>query len=107
MTHPSPGLLGLGLLFTLSLTLLPACGAAPDDPPPVGSEGSLPTSGLPTCGEDEGCPCPTPGETVECKVYRTSGSYVSCSIGQRLCGDDHKWLGCTGGDQAAGDGGQS
>ena len=99
MTHPSPGLLGLGLLLALSLA---ACGAAPDDPapPPAGSEGALPTSGLPTCGIEEGCPCPHPGDSVDCKVYRTSGSYVSCSVGQRVCSDEGRWGACTGGDQA-------
>jgi len=86
-----------------AVVALVGCGAADDHPPPTaaGEQAVAPTSGLPGCGTEAGCPCEKAGEVAECKVYRKSGDYVSCSIGQRLCGDDLKWGECTGGDQVA------
>ena len=77
-----------------------ACGSADDHPPSTGG-GTIPPGGVPQCDNDTGCPCLNPGQTIECKVFRTSGDYVACSLGQRVCGDDHKWGECIGGDQIA------
>jgi hypothetical protein len=92
---------------SLAALALVGCGAADDHPPPTGTgeeagvPGAAAAHGLPTCGTEAGCPCERVGDAVDCKVFRTSGDYVSCSIGQRLCGPDLKWGDCTGGDQVA------
>jgi hypothetical protein len=43
-----------------------------------------------------GCACDAPGKTMECKVYRKSGDYISCSTGTMTCGDTRKWGSCEG-----------
>lgn len=43
-----------------------------------------------------GCACTTPGATADCKVYRKSGDYISCSSGTMTCTDAHKWGSCEG-----------
>jgi hypothetical protein len=88
--------------FLAALALV-GCGAADDHPPPtgVGDEAGVPVNGLPGCGTEAECPCDHAGDAVDCKVFRKSGDYVSCSIGQRVCGEDLKWGECTGGDQVA------
>jgi hypothetical protein len=90
----------VGVFF--AVVALVGCGAADDHPPTgTGTEAVAPTSGLPGCGTEAGCPCERAGDATDCKVYRKSGDYVSCSIGQRVCGDGLKWGDCTGGDQVA------
>ena len=86
------------------------CGNSPDhaagiDPGDAGTVKPIPTGNACDTPND-GCACATPGETVDCgRVERTSGSYVSCSMGQRTCTDD-KWGACIGDDSARGFGGE-
>jgi hypothetical protein len=109
MTHPSPTPRGSGFVLVLSLAAIGVvgsvvgCGAAPDDHAPIGGPATIPSTGIPTCGTEEGCPCEHAGDSVDCKVYRKSGDYVACSIGATVCGEDLKWGKCTGGDQVAAD----
>ncbi|HEY5372375.1 MAG TPA: PA14 domain-containing protein, partial [Polyangiaceae bacterium] len=76
------------------------CGNSPDhaagiDPGDAGTVKPIPTGNA--CDTpNEGCACAMPGEQVDCgRVERTSGSYVSCSMGQRTC-TDGKWGACIG-----------
>lgn len=84
-------------LLSLSLVLV-ACGD--DRPSGVGGDGTqLPPgtpSGDPCKPVGPSCPCATAGETSECKVYRISGKYISCSTGIMTCGADNKWGVCEG-----------
>ncbi len=76
------------------------CGNSPEhaagiNPGDAGAINPIPTGDLCETPND-GCPCETPGEAVDCgRVERTSGSYVSCSMGQRTC-TDGKWGTCIG-----------
>jgi hypothetical protein len=88
-------LIAIGVLVFAS-----GCGGG-NDHDPISGEGALPPSGVPQCDNETGCPCLNPGQAIECKVYRRSGDYVACSVGQRVCGEDGKWGACTGGDQVA------
>jgi hypothetical protein len=46
---------------------------------------------------EPGCPCTTPGATLECRVYRKSASgYMECSLGSMVCGEGGKWGECEG-----------
>jgi hypothetical protein len=86
--------------FAAFVLLASACGSADEHPPGTG-DGTLPPSAVPQCDNDTGCPCLNPGQAITCKVTRVSGDYVACSVGARVCGDDHKWGECSGGDQIA------
>jgi hypothetical protein len=74
---------------TLVLSAIAGCGspeereplalsAAPTPPRNGASTGAC---ALPT----EGCPCVPGPSGVECRVYRRSGDYVSCSVGITTC----------------------
>lgn len=79
---------------------LVGCGNSQDHAAAIGTGDAGISNPLPTgdlCDTpNEGCACPTEGQTVDCgQVERTSGSYVSCSMGVRTC-RDAKWGACIG-----------
>jgi hypothetical protein len=55
-----------------------------------------PTPGGACASPAEGCPCDTPGATVECgEVVRRSSDFVTCSLGRRTC-QGGRWGACEG-----------
>jgi hypothetical protein len=84
--------------FLLGLAGL-GCGNEHPDLAPLRRD-LLPDGGrtfVPCATPGVGCPCDTPGRTVQCgKVMRRSEDYVSCSLGERTCGTDSKWGDCVG-----------
>lgn len=77
---------------------LVACGS-PDELPPTStfSVGEAPRGGDPCALPKAGCPCEETGKTVGCgEVHRLSGDYLSCSVGERICGEDKLWGECVG-----------
>ncbi|MGZ3421046.1 MAG: hypothetical protein ACXVEF_11290 [Polyangiales bacterium] len=85
--------------LVLMVVVLAGCGA--DDksaPAGAGSDpGPTPTpTGDPCVPPVPGCACKAPGTTTECKVYRKSGDYISCSSGTMTCSDAGTWGSCDG-----------
>jgi hypothetical protein len=74
-----------------AVLLLAVCGGADDPSPPYGGgavsplPGAAQTSGGECAAPTEGCPCAPSSVDVECRVYRHSGTYVSCSVGKMTC----------------------
>lgn len=85
-----------------STFLLSGCGDDRANLDPGGNGSPSPNVDPPRCGTpNEGCPCDSPGEIVECgDVKHRSGDYVSCSIGERACTESGLWGACVG-DQVA------
>ncbi len=65
--------------------------------PPVERD-ATPADEVTLCGMPApGCPCAEAGATVDCgRVYRISGTYVTCSEGVLTCQDDGGWSACIG-----------
>ncbi len=85
--------------FSLALSLV-GCGSSPDHAAAVDDGDAGITQPIPTgdaCATPaEGCECANPGAVADCgQIERRSGSYVSCSMGQRTCADG-KWGACIG-----------
>lgn len=79
---------------------LPGCGSdAPEAAQTSDAGGGLNPNngGGGACGTpQEGCPCPTEGDKIDCgRVELHSGDQTLCSIGSRVC-TDGKWGACTG-----------
>ena len=73
--------------------LVASCGTA--DLPSASGDGT--NNVQPYCvTPNDGCPCNTPGEIVECGTVKdVSGDHVSCSMGNRQCLGGH-WGACVG-----------
>jgi hypothetical protein len=85
--------------FGLLAALLIGCSGGDDVPPPAasGDGGVLPPPTTNPCDPPTtGCKCTTPGTSAECKVYRRSGDYVSCSTGTMVCSETGAWGPCDG-----------
>jgi hypothetical protein len=84
----------LGVGTALALLGLGSCstGTGTLDP---GAQGRPSTSG--SCSSPaDGCPCDSPGATVECgEVVRRSNDFVTCSMGHRTC-QGGRWGACEG-----------
>jgi len=83
--------------FVGAMTAVAACSS--QMPPPIGDQdGSIgpPINGGTCATPQEGCPCTTEGATTACgTIVRKSGSYVTCSQGERTC-TSGKWGTCVG-----------
>ncbi len=97
MNRPSFGLRSwVVFAFASAAAAIAACSSGP--PPLQDQDGSIkPPIGGNTCSTPhDGCPCSTDGAQVACgTVVRQSGSYVTCSEGQRTC-TAGKWGTCVG-----------
>ncbi len=82
------------MLLVPTAVIVVGCGS--DDHGGVAPPGdaSAITPGGGGCGTETGCLCSTAGLAIECRVIRKSGTYIACSIGTRICGDDLRWGEC-------------
>jgi hypothetical protein len=90
--------------WALLVLLVGAATACSSDPRPPAyradpsDKGRTPVEPEVACSKpEEGCPCDTVGEVVECgTVFNRSADYVTCSPGHITCGDDAIWGACVG-----------
>lgn len=95
------GLRRVAVGSSLVLSVLVACSSQEHAPyaPSNSGDTPLPSNGVPLdrCRlPSEHCPCSRPGASVECgELQGRVGEYVTCSRGQRVCGDDLRWGSCS------------
>jgi hypothetical protein len=86
-------------IAVLTGIILVSCGQAPGlDSASEGNRLDAGGGGGVSCGTpNDGCPCSSPGEVVECGkvVHRGPGGYVACSMGHRTCAAG-TWGTCVG-----------
>lgn len=78
------------VIVSLSSLLVAGCSGGEDHfPLAPGGEASAPTTAMPSsdpcAAPTEGCPCVPSSVEVECRVFRRSAGYVSCSVGKMTC----------------------
>jgi hypothetical protein len=86
------------MLSVVSAFWLAGCGGEGQDHPAVYQYDAKKTNEAdvnPCTTANEGCPCKTPGEILDCgKIVIKVDNYESCYDGSRLCGDDGVWGAC-------------
>lgn len=90
----------VGAVVALALATVAAACGSPSNPATLnGGPGGPPTdatTGTACMPGHEGCPCSTPGQTVDCgKVANDYGGYITCSEGTSTC-TNGEWGACVG-----------